>query len=119
MRVSEAAGLRSKDVDLTIHSLRRQAATRWLRHGLSVPEIQLLLGHESPQTTARYLNVELARIQQHIAQLPPIVGEAVPFQEDQVPGVVQRQAAGRALNIEILDTLLEVQGLGGTIAKTS
>jgi len=91
------AGLEGKG--LTIHSLRRYAATRWLRHGLSVPEIQLLLGHESPQTTARYLNVELARIQQHIAQLPPIVAEAASFREEQRPASLASGPAGHVRHI--------------------
>ena len=44
----------------------------WLEQGLSVPEIQVLLGHESMETTARYLNVELARIQERVEGLPAI-----------------------------------------------
>jgi len=67
-----AAGLEGKG--FTIHSLRRHATTRWLQHGLSVPEIQMLLGHESMETTARYLNVELVRIQERVEALPAISG---------------------------------------------
>jgi len=67
-----AAGLEGKG--FTIHSLRRYAATRWLQHGLSVPEIQVLLGHKSMETTARYLNVELVRIQERVEALPAIGG---------------------------------------------
>ena len=66
----EQAALEGKG--FTIHSLRRYAATRWLRHGLNVREIQVLLGHESPETTARYLSVDLEEIQKHVSQLPAI-----------------------------------------------
>jgi integrase len=42
--------------------------------GMSAPQIQVLLGHESMETTARYLNVELVRIQERVEALPAISG---------------------------------------------
>ena len=63
------AGLQMKGY--TLHSLRRFAATRWLTHGLNVRQIQVLLGHEDLDTTARYLNFDLDEIAQDMdASLP-------------------------------------------------
>jgi integrase/recombinase XerD len=50
-RICRAADLRT---DITPHSLRRSAATALLDLGVAVSEVQALLRHESPTTTARY-----------------------------------------------------------------
>lgn len=48
------AGLRSS---IRPHMFRHACATNWLRSGLSVREVQYLLGHSNLQTTQRYLHV--------------------------------------------------------------
>lgn len=47
----------------TLHSLRRFAAKSWLDHGLNIRQVQLLLGHESLETTILYLNYSFEEIQ--------------------------------------------------------
>ena len=51
----------------TLHSLRRFAAKSWLASGLNIRQIQILLGHEDPHTTALYLNYEFDEIQRAAA----------------------------------------------------
>lgn len=48
------AGLRSS---IRPHMFRHACATNWLQSGLSVREVQYLLGHSNLQTTQRYLHV--------------------------------------------------------------
>ena len=42
----------------TAHSLRHRAATAWYRSSRDLRAVQLLLGHTSPTTTARYVLVD-------------------------------------------------------------
>src|SRR3990167_591437 len=50
---SHKAGLNG---NVTVHSLRHSFATTLLAQGLPLPYIQALMGHKSPETTARYLH---------------------------------------------------------------
>jgi len=47
----------------TLHSLRRFAAKSWLGLDLNIRQVQLLLGHESLETTILYLNYNFEEIQ--------------------------------------------------------
>lgn len=44
--------------DVTVHSLRHTFASTLLSQGFSLPFIQELMGHKSPQTTSRYLHFQ-------------------------------------------------------------
>jgi integrase len=44
--------------DCTIHTLRHTHATRLIQNGLSVYEVQTVLGHSDPKTTMRYAHLE-------------------------------------------------------------
>ena len=52
------AGLR----DCTIHTIRHTHASRLIQNGLSVYEVQTVLGHTDPKTTMRYAHLEQAAV---------------------------------------------------------
>ena len=52
-----------------LHSLRRFAAKNWLDAGLSIRQVQLLLGHESLETTILYLNYSFEEIQRSVVSM--------------------------------------------------
>jgi integrase/recombinase XerD len=51
---------------LTPHTMRRTYATHLIQSGVSVRHVQVLLGHESLETTARYLRLTTAEIRREI-----------------------------------------------------
>lgn len=51
------------------HTTRHTCATRWQRWGLHREEIQRLLGHASPETTDRYLHINVEDIVSHMATI--------------------------------------------------
>jgi site-specific recombinase XerD len=53
----------------TLHSLRRFAAKHWLDQGLNIRQVQLLLGHQSLETTILYLNYSFEEIQRASAAI--------------------------------------------------
>ena len=56
-----AACHRAKIVGLHFHDLRREAASRWLEHGVALNVIQALLGHTKLSQTSTYLGVSEAQ----------------------------------------------------------
>ncbi len=44
--------------DVRVHDLRHTAATRLIRQGVSISEVGRILGHTTPATTFRYINVD-------------------------------------------------------------
>jgi integrase len=48
--------------DCTIHTLRHTHATRLIQNGMTVYEVQTVLGHSDPKTTMRYAHLEQATV---------------------------------------------------------
>jgi len=48
--------------DCTIHTLRHTHATRLIQNGLTVYEVQTVLGHTDPKTTMRYAHLEQTKV---------------------------------------------------------
>lgn len=73
---------------LSLHSGRHGCASRWLRSGLSIIEVQQLLGHRSVDTTGRYCHVALhetaASIEAKVAPIgqPPVAEDRRPESAD-------------------------------------
>jgi hypothetical protein len=87
------AGLR--DRSYTIHGLRRGAATRWLRRGINLRDIQALLGHASLQTTALYLEANVDTIARELDAKAPSIGAPPP--PPQADGLSDDVKSGLAL----------------------
>ena len=56
-------------LDLHAHQFRHAKATHWLEDGMNIAQISELLGHESVETTMKYLDISLAQVQQGLATL--------------------------------------------------
>ena len=71
---AKAAGLKKP---ITLHTLRHSFATRMLERGTDFRVIQAVLGHDKPETTARYTRVAtelIAKIESPLSELslPPV-----------------------------------------------
>ena len=70
-----AAGLNKR---VTVHTLRHSFATHLLENGADIRVIQVLLGHASLQSTARYAQVATKTISQTPSPLDRLRLEIVP-----------------------------------------
>ena len=49
---------RSKIIDLTFHDLRHEAISRLFEHGLSVPQVMAISGHQTASQLFRYVQLQ-------------------------------------------------------------
>lgn len=72
-RLSEKSGVCLQDglkqIPISCHKLRHTCATSWLKDGLSLPDIQRLLGHKNINTTMIYLDVSMDDLKKKITAL--------------------------------------------------
>jgi site-specific recombinase XerD len=70
-RAGEAAGIQERDPvtgrhKVTPHSLRHTYATRLLRDGFGLAEVQVLLGHARAPTTSVYMHADPVRLREKV-----------------------------------------------------
>ena len=66
----------SSKKELTIHSLRHTVATHLLQRGMKLRHVQELLGHQSLETTVRYVQLSLKDLQKEYRRCHPREQEA-------------------------------------------
>ncbi len=72
-RLYRASGLRAKvPAGALVHALRHTFAMDLLDHGANIVEVQRLLGHESLNTTRRYLDARPHELRNAIASLASV-----------------------------------------------
>lgn len=70
-RVRAAAGLGD---EVRIHDLRHTFASTAVAAGMSLPKIGKLLGHMTPQTTARYAHLDRSALQDDVEKIGELLG---------------------------------------------
>ena len=70
-KYAEIAHQKCPDVPLNAHAhlFRHAKATHWIEDGLSIVEVQFLLGHEQIETTMKYLDITTAQKTEALATL--------------------------------------------------
>jgi integrase len=104
---AEAAGIQDVDPEtgrhkVTCHTLRHTYATRQLRAGFNIREVQDLLGHSNVATTQVYTHVD-----------PQALREKVQGQKAADPQVAKLAEALAAMPAEARAALLEALQVGG------
>ena len=54
--------------DCGLHTLRHTLASKMVKNGFSLYEVQSILGHTSPTTTTRYSHLESASVSKKVAE---------------------------------------------------
>ena len=62
-------GLLEIPADFHCHSFRHARATHWLEDGVNLAQIQKLLGHESIETTMKYVGVSSEQMVQALCSM--------------------------------------------------
>jgi site-specific recombinase XerD len=65
-RLADRAGIEK----VTLHMFRHSCASELIEEGLSLPEVQAVLGHQSIGTTMRYLSISDPRRHQAVSHHP-------------------------------------------------
>ena len=63
-KIFKRAGL----IDCGLHTLRHTLASKMVKNGFSLYEVQSILGHTSPTTTTRYSHLESASVSKKVAE---------------------------------------------------
>jgi site-specific recombinase XerD len=106
-----AAGLQRRRYKL--HSLRHAAATRWIRAGMNVRDVQGLLGHADVSTTSRYLHSSPEHVRKEMAEKVPRIGRQTTEVLAGTPGIPADVAEGLA----VLGKLAKVAGLAQLLER--
>ena len=69
--VRELAAGRGLEKKVTPHLLRHACATHMLRRGAGIRQLQVLLGHDSLETTQRYTRIEISDLHQVLSKFHP------------------------------------------------
>lgn len=108
-----AAGLEAKGY--TLRSLRHAAATRWMRAGMNLRDVQEMLGHEDVGTTSRYLHASPEHIRSEMIQKVPSIGSSPPPPEPAPDASAVVLTPEMAQGLALLGKLAQASGLADQI----
>ncbi len=93
-RIREDAGLE----DVRLHDLRHSFASIGIAHGMSLPEIGAMLGHNDPKTTARYAHLADAQIRGTTEAIGAVLDTAMSGNADRSGGDQAAMATSEKLD---------------------